>query len=959
MEASSGAEPIYQGRLGRTSKTSVLISSQAGPVFPASVYTGLNVTEDPALRQQLAEGALNHIECPFTPGRVYALAIPLRYHDPSQHVFALIVPEALRHEEFKHRSELLQELAKEREVLPEYVRHFHVVFSLEELDALIARAKPAAPAPSAADELAGPTDETGRLDLSVAMSSLGPVVNKTIPGPPSVDVNSQLEQLSSQRQELEHQRHDLESQRHELTQARDMLTMEQRQLSEVSDRLERERERMDQIEVKNVAERQRLESERMELEALRAEIEDQRLKLQARELNLEQERLRLASQPELAGPEEKTQVVTDDQFIEIMGGSGSPAEADSEHDMLLDEKEILGQSAEFSEPSPMSSALLREVRLEESGEHLGPDEMTFITSVPSLDHAPAPPRFDAQLGGGQDYYAASIQDHVLAARRLTKKQLDSLFAQGQDPAFFIQYAVVENYPLITLLLASLDENQQAQQTLGWPLDISVERDQAVINALTKRAAVRFAFYEPSGKLLRTYDVQAELTANVKWIKDKADAYWSDPKRKSGRFGKAAEVFMAPDHERLGSMRHPFNPTSFDTIERPSQAKLAAGIVGYWSGGDVFEYLIANRAFPLATFEQIQARVVERSTYFGIYLNAALRQRALALSLAKDERALTRILLANFAEVSAGLRPNDLDPVEQWENWDVLLNLCSEIGLQPDDEVVKLAQASLERAQQYEDSLDGQPEEDEDDVEFSELGDDDYELEEASPQENTVVMKVPQPADGQIAEELIVARRSESTGVTYFLPDSAIEDTFEDLATMSREDLLLLLEDAKARLEAAQMLVERFGAQAINEVLAKAEHMQAPEIAAMAKFLESKADGLEGALVRALESAGPGATYIIAHALSSVGSTSAIPSLIKALRDPQRQGNKDALARTLALYGDKLVPQLMSVIKRDGHDDATALLLAALERQDKGFLNRLSKDRHGKIRAAAVSARSFL
>lgn len=932
MDASSGADHIYQGRLGRTSKTSVLISSQAGPVFPASVYTGLNVTEDAELRAQLEAGTLNQVECPFTQGRVYTLAIPLRYHDPSAHIFALIIPEALRHEEFKHRSELLQELAKEREVLPDYVRHFHVVFGNDSLESLKKPiAAPVSP-PAAEVDADSPTD---RLDFAAAMSVVSPPVNKTIPGPPTVDVSSQLAELQTQRAELDGER--------------ERFKQEQRQMSEVSDRLERERERMEQIELKNVAERQRMEDERVELERQKLELEGARQRLAAQELNLEQERMRLASQPELAGPEEKTQVVTDDQFLEIVGESDR-----GDHEPLLDEKDILGGSAEFVDGTPIGSSLLREVKLEESGEHLGPDEATFVSKVPSLDMAPVAARFDTQLAGGQDYYTTIHQGKVLAACRLTRKQLDELLGGG-DPGFFVQFSVIENYPLISLLLARQDDQQQPLQTRGWPLDISVDRDQAVIEELSKETAARFAFYEPSGKLLRTLDVQADLAHNMRWIKAKADAYWSDPKRKSGRFGKAADAFMAPDHERLGSMRHPFNSSSFEVIERPSQAKLAAGIVGYWSGGDVFEYLIGNRAFPLETFEQIQQRVIERSAYFGIYLNASLREVAISHGIAKDERALTRHLLANFAEVCAGLRSNDLDPVEQWENWDVLLNLCSELGLQPDEEIVKLAQASLERAQQFEDSEDEQDE----DLPIEELGEDEYELEEATPNEATVVMRVPEPTTSEVSEALVVARRSESTGVTYFLPDSAIMDSFEDLASMSREDLISLLDDPKGRLEAAQMLVERFGATALVEVLSRAENMQAPEIAALAKFIESKADGLEGTLVRALQNVGPGGTYVITYALAAVGSSSAIPSLLDALRDPKRQGNRGALARTLSAYGDKLVPQLMRVIKNDGHDEALAMLLAALDKQDQGLLNRLAKDRHRKVREAAKEARRFV
>ena len=131
----SSEEQVYKGRLGRTSKTSVLISSHAGPVFPASVYTGVNVSEDPELREKLFDGELNRVPSPFSD-RTYDLAIPVRYHDEGLRLFVLVIPEALRHEEFKHRSELLNEMAREREVLPDYVKNFRTVFDAEALAAL-------------------------------------------------------------------------------------------------------------------------------------------------------------------------------------------------------------------------------------------------------------------------------------------------------------------------------------------------------------------------------------------------------------------------------------------------------------------------------------------------------------------------------------------------------------------------------------------------------------------------------------------------------------------------------------------------------------------------------------------------------------------------------------------------------------------------------------------------------
>ena len=155
---------------------------------------------------------------------------------------------------------------------------------------------------------------------------------------------------------------------------------------------------------------------------------------------------------------------------------------------------------------------------------------------------------------------------------------------------------------------------------------------------------------------------------------------------------------------------------------------------------------------------------------------------------------------------------------------------------------------------------------------------------------------------------------------------------------------------------AQQWSERFGAPVVSSVLEASEEMMAGEVASLAKFLETRADGLEGELVRCIEVGGPSTTYIASHALVQVKSTSAIPTLLDALRDPKRQGNLEVLATTLAGYGEKLVPALTRTIKSKGHDDAIVLLLQRLGSKDEELLNGLAKDRNRKVREAAKAAR---
>src|SRR5690554_3378829 len=179
-----------------------------------------------------------------------------------------------------------------------------------------------------------------------------------------------------------------------------------------------------------------------------------------------------------------------------------------------------------------------------------------------------------------------------------------------------------------------------------------------------------------------------------------------------------------------------------------------------------------------------------------------------MGLAADDVDLAQRLVAEFAEISVGLRASDLNPFQEWENWDALLGLCESVGLAVDPDVLELAEASLKRAQDFQDAEDdGVPQANEPEFELEEINHGEVDF------DPSIELSAP-----------LVARRSETTGVTYFLLDDALLDTFDDLAEMTFEDLGLLLEDSNGRLEAAQMLVERFEARGANAALQGAENM---------------------------------------------------------------------------------------------------------------------------------------
>lgn len=886
-DSAVGSVPIAAHEFAQTTRTSIQVTSRQGDVFRAEVYRCINITRDPQLAQQLISGALYQVADPAGE-QPYELAFPIRYHDEKKRVFALILPEELRHQEFKLRAELLQEFSQVQGVLPDYIREFRTIYGVAQLAELgeKPRVSDTDAAPEGAPEALAAQDAVAGDQLLADGGAAAPRV--------------ELDEAWSK-----------------VEQEREQLARERQQLDEVRLRIDRERTRMEEIERK-------LSAERVELGELRSE-------LQVASLNLEQKKMQFEQGVAHAAPVEATQVVTDDQFVEIYTSEDAP------------ESEEISEA--FYEEAEEATRVL------DTRYALGdlPDDLAAVEAL-----SPCITRVDAvgvakTYEGKRDAQIGFINGRVVADARVSNAGL-ALLEQADELSFFVQASFAHpgdlpGYPFVGLLLAALDADEQAQVSVGWALDARAPEDAQILDKLEANLELHVALYDESGELHGVYEILAPLHQNLSWIRARIEERFEamgpdDPAREPGAFERAAEAWGAPSFERLGALRHNFAPDSFADASTPAELSLAAGIVGYWSEPERYAYLLAHRSFPVAQFDAIQKRVARRAVQQGIYIGEALRALAVDLGLAADGVDLAQRLVAEFAELSVGLRPNDLNPFQEWENWDGLLGLCEHVGLAVDPDVLELAEASLKRAQDFQDAQeDGVPPAHQPEFELEEINHGEVDFDPS--------IEVGPP---------LVARRSETTGVTYFLPDDALLDTFDDLAEMSFEDLALLLEDSNGRLEAAQMLVERFEARGAQTALQGAENMTTIEVAALARFVEGKAERLEADLLDLLGEAGPSATYIIARALAGIASEAAIPALISAFRDPARSGNVRNLARVIAKYGEAVLPQLKRSIRDDGHDASTSILLAELERLYPGLLARLAMDRSKKVRRAASAAR---
>ena len=837
MSEKTDAAP-YGGPLGSTTRAKTLVTDDVGDAFPVELVRSINVRDDPGLLAQLHDGTLHRVKAP--DGSEFDLAVPVVCHDPQRAVLALVIPQQLRWDELRLRNELTQELFGAGAPLPAYARRFHVIIGSAGLDAL--------------------------------------------EGASTVISENEVTQIASKSHDDLEVSKELARKRSELETEANRIEVERAQLTDVRQRFDKERDQLDiaQAEVARA---------RAELAQMRDALEMERQQFNAEQLNREGAALRKAQtgtsetteNTEPVKKKEGTQVVTDDQFIEV-----------------VDVSDVFLAAADSVVELDVDDVVIAEIRADV------PEDMSSLVTAK------------------RQKAVKLINDRILAMALVDQKLVDALF--GDTPRFFVQMHQVDGYPVVALLLATLDERAQIKEHIAWTLDPAPDGDRLVLERLRERTKLRAAFYDKKGKRLHAVEIVAPFSANVAWILERS----AELLGKSGRvdYPTARDKFE-DDVPKLGTMRHNFERDSFADASTASKVKLAAGIVGYWSKPDTFEYLIANRCFPLQHFKAIQRRVAQRAARAGIFMNKSLRKVALEMDLAPNEGALVELLIANFAEASISIRESDLDPADQWDNWDALLGLGEELGIPPDPDVVELAEVSLKRAQDAEELV----------------------------EESTRTVEDPRPnRPPNVHDALVVSKNSDSTGVTYFLPSDAVLDTFDDLAEMPRADLERLLNDANGRLEAAQMLIERYSPGAAATAIAAAASMSAPEVAALARFVETKHDKVAPALMKSLKSDDPGTKYVAVRGLAAAKNADAIDPLLELLADAPSGVDVDQFAHAVAGYGEALLPALYRAIKRDGTTDPLISVLGALEEHAPGTLATMSKDRSKNLREAARLAR---
>jgi len=275
--------------------------------------------------------------------------------------------------------------------------------------------------------------------------------------------------------------------------------------------------------------------------------------------------------------------------------------------------------------------------------------------------------------------------------------------RGGEPDLLIQLTRTTHGPLHTLVaLPAADQEKSADRCLWWPLDFGDQRQREILEALAREFVVHVDLYDDESRPVATWEVQAPLAENVRLLMDSAQELQMEEHEEESDFLQAVAAYRELGEGRLGRKQHNFTADSFRELPSPASVRLALGIVSYWSEPQNQDYLLQVKSFPMTYWRAIRDRVVRKAIEYGLHLSSELSDFALKHRVAKGRKELLRTCVANFAEVSLRIKPSDLDPNQELENWRLLLAECVRQRVQVDVEIEELAAAAAKRAGMTED-----------------------------------------------------------------------------------------------------------------------------------------------------------------------------------------------------------------------------------------------------------------
>lgn len=565
----------------------------------------------------------------------------------------------------------------------------------------------------------------------------------------------------------------------------------------------------------------------------------------------------LAGAPEPEAPRDVSSAPPD---AAPLGEAGLPPDADDpphDDDPELDALPPTGLLAALIETAGDSAEGAPDDSADDGAGGAWHDAWSLDGAGEGVEHEPtrisrvAAPR--AHLPPGHDRRLLVEDGDVLALCRVSSAgAADRLLVDEGELRF--QLHVTPAGPALALTLVPPDG-----APLCWPVDPEAHAD--VLDRLARRFAVTIEAVDGEGALVGRRAFDPPLARNVARARARVEQL-------SGATAAAREALLDGDVDLVGQLRHNFHEDSFADCRSAAEALLGLGIVGFWTEPERESYLLDVQSFPRVWFDAIVRRVLVAALEFGLMPPPHLEARAIELGLVADPRSLVSRALASFAELnlSVSLKRNDLDPLDNYENWERLLTRAEALGLAVDSGLRGLALGAMEAARRA--------------------------VEVADASEEAIELDLDDAIELESIDELDPAA------------PAGPEEVTEPLTDLIDAALLGLLDDAGQRAAAAAVLLQR-GESLYAPTLADAlMAMNAVELIRVLPLGLPLADAMAAHLVPALRSPDPVLRRAIALFLAEARRPEVTLALVDELLDA-RDAGWGPLASALAGFGGEL------------------------------------------------------
>ncbi len=659
-------ESSYRGVRAETTTQQVQHRCRCGALTPCSLVVSVDAEDKDVAclaTEQGIERGLHKLVCESCETPQLA-SIPFTYHDGSERVFVLVLPESSRSRELEERADLLRSLAQEAAFIPNYVVEPVVVYGSEGLsEFLVARLRE--------------RDEHNRDSRRLR------------------EVEKRIEEAVKREERIVERERELSALTEDLDGRSSVLTEKELGLRDRKGALDRRSQELERMTVAIEEVKQQLRAESQgDLPAVLREDATEALGMD--------DILTSAPSPERDAPVPSVTVAS--------GSAETNTRVSATEDPLglddsIDEAPILLTAETRVAPAESVARAASEMITGEQRKVSSPGE-----TVPDLSAAPvsaqaveSPPQHLApqtEVGDQEITVPTTTGSEVETWRRNRGSHLKVLHAHevslvasirqsaleellASDIRALLQLHRMPSYPLISLTLA------RATTLAGKPgkpysfhFDVGNAEDRAVLSQLSDSFRFRLEIFDENHNPVRQRRLAAPLASNVNYVVALATDARKELPPHQRDFAQAVKAFDNKRYDRLGRghrLARDFKDSLLDRLESPASLLGAIAQCGRFSASPGEEYLVAIRSYPFERWHRRRLQVIKKAIEYGLWMGSDLAMVAVSEELVRSRRELLGLCQTNFKALVEG-EESGLSESSIQVNWAALAAEADALGV---------------------------------------------------------------------------------------------------------------------------------------------------------------------------------------------------------------------------------------------------------------------------------------